>query len=189
MIGSHRAAQGSSQEATLRKRAPTTEIHRSTMGEDLTRTPTLTTSGGSRNCRRRKLGTRRVPEGGGSVADRRTCRRPLHEQPPEEWLTKSRRTQPEGPGARAPNETRHTHKTTDRANPDQSPSPQAQTGHWVGSGCPKGCKITSHACSSHLSRCNVSPRLLHAVSLEPKTGPPRGRHSHPPCEHGAPHRR
>ena len=48
------------------------------MGEDLTRTPTLTTSGGSRNCRRRKLGTRRVPGGGGGVADRRTCRRPLH---------------------------------------------------------------------------------------------------------------
>lgn len=78
-----------------------------------------------------------------------------------------------------------TQTTHDREAPDQSPSPQAQTGHQVGSECPKGYKNKSHACSSHLSRCNVSPRMLHAMSLEPKTGPPRGKHSHPPCEHGA----
>jgi len=35
-----------------------------------------------------------------------------HKQPPEGWLTESRRAQPKGPGARAPKETRHTQQPT-----------------------------------------------------------------------------
>ena len=85
----------------------TAKVHRSTMGEDLARTTTITTSGGSRNCRRPYLDTRRVPRGVREPGSPPTASTNLRKQPPEGWLTESRRNPTEGPGARAPNETRH----------------------------------------------------------------------------------